>query len=644
MICSQDSARVLVTELSGSGQMNPTPAAYEDSDMQVELYLSPEKLKALSGTEDLVQVTSLEMCVDTQESTLGNFGAYLPKLVQLKMNNSMIMSVRDLGTTLSHLQVLWMSRCNLADLDGIPSFSSLKELYVAYNSVSDLSQVSMLENLQLLDLEGNDVNDLVQVQYLGLCSQLRTLTLEGNPVCMFPHPNATQEEEEGYCYRSLVRELVPQLRYLDDMHAREEAGSRSSSSMGEDWALLRESFKDCSSTETAEEKRAASVCVYSRPSSGQHLASSLSSSRPSSRPVTARPLSAAGSTPLSGSRPLSAAGYRALSPPGSRSGSADADPVSVDPDASILTHGAGKVLFCGSPVQALRARRQKMRNAAPSPVSTPSTPPLHVPEHTYDLEEQEGCQGSDVFSELRAWREQHNKRLLAMERDGPQILTILNGDEEEDDESLNIFSGKEEEEEGKKESAGLSHWLNTDSTDSSSQSPSPDVFPREAKSPEVARLSLSPDCTLSPSPPQSATSAPGSRRLSVLRAHRLRLSGGVAGAVVRPAEDHTDSETVTGVRILESQGLQEAVRPKVPLLLKTTYHMPHRPASSPLVRGLRSPTGGASVQSVNGLQPIVLCRPPGRPAIMRPHAAKAALQKTPQRLTLQPSRGNSHLD
>uniref|UniRef100_A0A673WEI1 Leucine rich repeat containing 56 n=1 Tax=Salmo trutta TaxID=8032 RepID=A0A673WEI1_SALTR len=317
--------------------------------------------KALSGTEDLIRVTSLEMCVDTQESTLGNFGAYLPKLVQLKMNNSMIMSVRDLGTTLSHLQVLWMSRCNLADLDGIPSFSSLKELYVAYNSVSDLSQVSMLENLQLLDLEGNDVNDLVQVQYLGLCSQLRTLTLEGNPVCMCPHPKATQEEEEGYCYRSSVRELVPQLRYLDDMHAREEAGSRCSSSMGEDWALLRESFKDCSSTETAEEKRAASVCAYSRPSSGQRLASSLSSSRPSSRPVTARPLSAAGSRPLSGLRPLSAAGYRALSPPGSRSGSADADPVSVDPDASILTHGAGKVLFCGSPVQALRARRQKMR-------------------------------------------------------------------------------------------------------------------------------------------------------------------------------------------------------------------------------------------------------------------------------------------
>ncbi|KAM9503543.1 leucine-rich repeat-containing protein 56-like isoform 1-T1 [Salvelinus alpinus] len=73
--------------------MNPSPAAYKDSDMLVELYFATEKLKALSGTEDLCWVTSLEMCVDTRESTLGNFGAYLPKLVQLKINNSMITSV-----------------------------------------------------------------------------------------------------------------------------------------------------------------------------------------------------------------------------------------------------------------------------------------------------------------------------------------------------------------------------------------------------------------------------------------------------------------------------------------------------------------------------------------------------------------------
>ena len=71
----------------------------------------------------------------------------------------------------------------------IPLF---QELYVAYNNVSDLSQVGMLENLQLLDLESNDVDDLVQVQYLGLCANLQTLILEGNPVCLCPNPTAPQ--------------------------------------------------------------------------------------------------------------------------------------------------------------------------------------------------------------------------------------------------------------------------------------------------------------------------------------------------------------------------------------------------------------------------------------------------------------------
>lgn len=125
-------ARVLVTELSGSGHINPTPTPKlrEDYKTAVGCYLSQEKLQSLCGTRDLSHVTSLEICVDTQENTLGNIGAYLPKLVNLKMNNSTIVSVRDLGTTLCYLQVLWMSRCSLQDLDGICTFTSLKVEFV----------------------------------------------------------------------------------------------------------------------------------------------------------------------------------------------------------------------------------------------------------------------------------------------------------------------------------------------------------------------------------------------------------------------------------------------------------------------------------------------------------------------------------
>lgn len=34
--------------------------------------------------------------------------------------------LRDLGTSLSHLQVLWLARCGLTELEGISALSSLK--------------------------------------------------------------------------------------------------------------------------------------------------------------------------------------------------------------------------------------------------------------------------------------------------------------------------------------------------------------------------------------------------------------------------------------------------------------------------------------------------------------------------------------
>uniref|UniRef100_A0A8C5EDD2 Leucine rich repeat containing 56 n=1 Tax=Gouania willdenowi TaxID=441366 RepID=A0A8C5EDD2_GOUWI len=185
-------------------------------------------------------ITSLEIC-----SVLISLIA-ITVFIILVYNHKVPTITLDLGTSLSHLQVMWMSRCCLQDLDGISIYTSLRELYVAYNRVSDLSQVGLLENLQLLDLEGNDVDDLVQVQYLGLCSQLRILTLDGNPVCLRPNTTSTQVNP-NYSYRAAVRELIPQLRYLDDVKV-EEDGQSDCSTMGKDWEILQNSIKDCNTT------------------------------------------------------------------------------------------------------------------------------------------------------------------------------------------------------------------------------------------------------------------------------------------------------------------------------------------------------------------------------------------------------------
>ncbi|XP_033941497.1 leucine-rich repeat-containing protein 56 [Pseudochaenichthys georgianus] len=631
-------ARVLVTELSGSGHINPTPATKPCEDAEaVDVSLSPEKLKSLCGTQDLSHLTSLEICLDTQENTLGNFGAYLPKLVRLKMNNSTISSVRDLGTTLSRLEVLWMSRCSLQHLDGLSTLSSLKELYLAYNNVSDLSQAGMLENLQLLDLEGNDVDDLVQIQYLGLCGKLQTLTLEGNPVCVLPNPPAKQTAD--YSYRAAVRELIPQLRYLDDVRV-EEDGLSCSSTMGEDWAILRNSIRDCNSPRAAtdDEDTADSECPYSRPSSSLY---------------GVWPLSSADSRPHTGSRPMSASRLGVLSPPRSQPGSADSNLATVEAETSILTHGAGKILFCGNPVQAIRSRREKLKTAPSRSTFTPRDLPIHVPEHSYDLEEPDLRERVDVFAELRSWREQHSKRLQSIETGRlPQVLAIMHSDEEEgynddeEEEGFGCVTNDSSDEEHGAEKHGDSR--DAASPDSSFQSLSPDLHHREALSPEVAQLSLSPDTTLYPSPPLSVTLTTGiQQKPSGVRARRLRLShttsehlpdlrrGGFSG-----------SGAATGDTDLASQRVQQQMADV--RLLPLPAHKPHPPLESALGNGLLDSCGESDISSIHSgrklLQTPQTSKLSDRPSITRPHTASAALQKHQQHLTHQPCRGSSHPD
>ncbi|KAB0390995.1 hypothetical protein E2I00_019896, partial [Balaenoptera physalus] len=148
-------------ELSWQSRHNPRPQSKAPgsrggsrSERLVEEHLSPARL-ALAQVDDLRLVSVLELCVNTHENSLGNFGLHLPNLSQLKLNGSCLGSLRDLGTSLGRLQVLWLARCGLADLDGIGSFPALKELYLSYNDVSDLSPLCLLEQLEVLDLESN---------------------------------------------------------------------------------------------------------------------------------------------------------------------------------------------------------------------------------------------------------------------------------------------------------------------------------------------------------------------------------------------------------------------------------------------------------------------------------------------------------
>ncbi|XP_069480180.1 leucine-rich repeat-containing protein 56 isoform X2 [Ambystoma mexicanum] len=412
-----------VIDIGWQGPLNPNPLSKNEEELLLDEYLSPTKLQELTGFDDLRQVKTLEMCVDTRENSLGNFGSYLPNLKQLKLNNSLIVSVRDLGTTLSNIKVLWMARCGLMDLDGMSSFLSLKELYLAYNNLSDLSQVSMLDHLEILDLEGNNIDDITQIQYLGLCSKLSTLTVEGNLICLKPHPQSCKVVE--YDYRAEVKKLIPHLKYLDEVPV-DQVSTHPSIAINEDWLMVKESIKDSSMVEDNAHHDLRPGTAAGRPCSSQR--SSTAQPMLTSRPQTAQ-------RPVTSGRPGSA---RLVSGGIPSPESTNPNDILVEDEASDLTHGVSRVI-CGNPIKALRARRQKL---APShqPSSGSTLKELGcLPKPAFDTA---NTNQEDIFVELRIWREKHTQRLQAIERDkAPQVLTIMHN---EDDDSLS--DGNEDDE------------------------------------------------------------------------------------------------------------------------------------------------------------------------------------------------------
>ncbi|KAI2648167.1 Leucine-rich repeat-containing protein 56 [Labeo rohita] len=493
----------IVTEFSGSGLLNPKPAAADPEELMIDQSLSPEKLKILSGSDDLHEVTSLEM---------------------------------DLGTGLSHLQVLYLARCGLTDLEGISALSSLKELYVAFNSISDLSPVSLLEDLELLDLEENEVDDLAQLWYLGRCS------------------NCVRNHKSRASVQSAVRDLIPQLILLDDVPAEEDEPQCFRTSP-EDWTVLRESIKDASvsdgpeltDTDTGKDK--------------QHFLKSVSAA-----------LHVFKNESLHQKRDLS---VPASAPPGD-----------LRISSRSLSSRVGRVL-CGNPLQAARAQRQKIKlQNCVSQTRLSTRLSSFIPEHTYEREESSSRDHRDVFTELRRWRIEHNKRLSVIEKEQqPQVMKIHHSDDEDEGRHSHSFCSDD-------------ITRDTSSPDSSFQSPS-------AESPEMLRLSSSSGCSMTPSPPPRAAAAPpAGQRITQIRTRRLRAQNADVSKAKASEETH---------------GTENIMR---------IIHKPHRPSSSPVASTQWSEATENHQHADNQHKPIIhseILTP------RRPQTARAALQRLPDR-------------
>ncbi|XP_050192555.1 leucine-rich repeat-containing protein 56 isoform X1 [Myiozetetes cayanensis] len=473
------SSEVRVTDWNWRGNRNPNPLIKDDGELLMEEHLSPRKLKALAGVDDLQQVKALEMRVDTRETSLGNFGVHLPNLRELNLNNSLLVSVRDLGTSLSHLCVLWMACCGLSDLDGISSCSSLKELYVAYNNISELSQLTWLDHLEVLDLEGNNIEDIDQMQYLRLCCKLSHLTVEGNLICL--KPNAESAEEPGYNYRAEVKKLIPHLKYLDKIPANQTV-PLPSKKMYEDCLIIKESIK---------EGGLAGDISWLDPYLGAVARQSGCGPRP---PTTSRPGNAQWSANVGRfSDAQLLYGSRLLPDP------AVSDMLFSEDDSSDLTHGLSQVI-CGNPAKALRERRQKLGPPAASPLELSG---LRT-ENLYGSGGGKDEHQENVSSELRVWREQQKRCLQTGQQEQASQASKVILSCEEEGEGCNLTDSSEDELR-KAYDEDLAERISADSSSHSSLSksssgssqtqegvvfsnPSPCLIPSPPKSPSPASV------------------------------------------------------------------------------------------------------------------------------------------------------------
>ena len=104
---------------------------------------------------DLQKLQKLTIRINGSYGLLNQFGQRLTNLKFLKLNDSFIQSIDDLGSNFKNLKILQINNCKLKDLTGIICFEQLEILEAKNNEISDLIELEMSSSIKKLNLENN---------------------------------------------------------------------------------------------------------------------------------------------------------------------------------------------------------------------------------------------------------------------------------------------------------------------------------------------------------------------------------------------------------------------------------------------------------------------------------------------------------
>ena len=159
----------------------------------------------------LKDIEKLSLRVNKEFDLFNQFGLYLPKLMELSVNNSVTSSIQDVGSTFANLKVLRITNSRVKDLFGkifwlnigIISFRNLEILDLSFNIISDLFELEMCDKIEILNLRNNLISDRENLSYLMNISTLKSLNLNENPIKILDN------------YYDLISEKLPNLEKLD---------------------------------------------------------------------------------------------------------------------------------------------------------------------------------------------------------------------------------------------------------------------------------------------------------------------------------------------------------------------------------------------------------------------------------------------
>ncbi|GAB0087775.1 uncharacterized protein DMENIID0001_021210 [Sergentomyia squamirostris] len=194
----------------------PEEPIYEPIVLPTEPSLE-ELLHQVTGVQRLDTVHDLKLRVISHLTSLQRIHSFVPCLISLNLDGSIIHSLRDLGCHLN-LKYLNVSRCGLRTLDGTSCLGSLEEFIADGNFIEFVEPCYNLSALTTFSLKDNQIQDIDSIGFLSLCPKLRNLNLVGNPVANFNN------------YRERIKETIPQLRVLDGINLYPDRCSSSSSS------------------------------------------------------------------------------------------------------------------------------------------------------------------------------------------------------------------------------------------------------------------------------------------------------------------------------------------------------------------------------------------------------------------------------